>query len=86
LVVVAFQDPDDLLGFKASDAVMGDTNPKINNVRFVDVLHRNTDQWLYLFSNPLKAHDNELSEPNSLKMILCGAQADASGNLTANAC
>jgi hypothetical protein len=83
LSVVAFQDPDDLLGFKASDALIGDPQP---GVRFVDVLHRNTPQWLFLLAWPPDAHDHELEEPNSLHMILCGARADATGNLTPDQC
>lgn len=83
LTVVAFQDPDDLLGFKASDAVLG---ARDDSVSFVDVLHRNTPQWAFLFADPHAAHDHELEEPNSLKMILCGADAGPDGWLKARDC
>jgi hypothetical protein len=83
LTVIAFQDPDDLLGFKASDAVLGEN---VEGVRFVDVVHRNTPQIAFILAWPLSAHDNELNEPNSLKMILCGATADAIGGLKADRC
>lgn len=83
LTVVAFQDPDDLLGFKASDVVLGAHD---DSATFVDVLHRNATQWAFLFANPDTAHDHELEEPNSLKMILCGADAGPDGRLTAREC
>lgn len=83
LSVVAFQDPDDLLGFKASDAVLGSLPP---SVRISDVLHRNTSQWLFLLAWPTSAHDRELDEPNSLRMILCGATTNRAGVLKANRC
>ena len=83
LTVVAFQDPDDLLGYKASDGVTPDP---AHAITFVDVVHRNTSQWLFLLASPLSAHDNELNEPHSRQMILCGARADSGGKLTANRC
>jgi hypothetical protein len=83
LTVVAFQDPDDLLGFKASDAAIGAKDP---NVTFVDVLHRNADQWLFVFASPYSAHDHELEERHSLKMILCGADESTDGRLAARTC
>jgi hypothetical protein len=83
LTVIAFQDPDDLLGFKASDAVLGSHD---DSVTFVDVLHRNTSQWAFLFAMPELAHDHELEEPNSLKMILCGADVGPDGRLQAREC
>jgi hypothetical protein len=83
LSVVAFQDPDDLLGYKASDGILPDPDRRLT---FIDVLHRNTNQYLFLLASPVKAHDNELNEPNSLKMILCGAKADAAGRLSPTPC
>ena len=83
LTVIAFQDPDDLLGFKASDAVLGAHD---DSVTFVDVLHRNTPQWAFLFAMPELAHDHELEEPHSLQMILCGADAGPDGWLKPRNC
>jgi len=83
LTVVAFQDPDDILGFKASDAVLGAHD---DSVTFVDVLHRNARQWAFLFANPEAAHDHELEEPHSLQMILCGADAGPDGWLKPRDC
>jgi hypothetical protein len=83
LAVIAFQDPDDFLGFKASDALLGSTP---EGVTIIDVVHRNAPQWAYLFAWPTIAHDHELREPNSLKIILCGAKAGADGTLTALPC
>jgi hypothetical protein len=83
LTVIAFQDPDDLVGFKASDAVIG-TND--DSVTFVDVLHRNTSQWAFLLAWPPTAHDGELKEPHSRQMILCGADMGPDGRLKARDC
>jgi hypothetical protein len=83
LTIVAFQDPDDLLGFKASDGVIADPP---SNVRFVDVVHRNTPQLLFLLAWPYGAHDAELQERRSLKMILCGATAYPNGQLSPDDC
>jgi hypothetical protein len=85
LTIVAFQDPDDLLGFKASDAIVGATDPTAS-VKFVDVVHRNTPQILYVLASPLAAHDSEMKEPHSREMILCGANADPLGHLKADRC
>ncbi len=83
LTVLAFQDPDDFLGFKASDAF---PSKDPNTPAIVDIVHRNTDQWAWLIANPLDAHDHELEEPNSLQMILCGAWSDQNGSLKARSC
>lgn len=83
LTIIAFQDPDDLLGYKASDAVVADPQ---DNVSFVDVVHRNTAQILFVLARPDLAHDHELIEPHSLKMILCGASAGEGGRLKAHDC
>jgi hypothetical protein len=83
LTVLAFQDPDDFLGFKASDAF---PSKDPNTPPIVDIVHRNTDQWAWLIANPLKAHDRELVEPHSLQMILCGATSDQNGTLNARPC
>lgn len=83
LAVIAFQDPDDFLGFKASDALPG--KPQGGPV-IIDVVHRNAPQWGFLFEWPTIAHDHELREPHSLQMILCGATAGADGVLRAAAC
>jgi hypothetical protein len=81
LAVVAFQDPDDLLGFKATDGIVD-----VSDLRFVDVLHRNANQYLFLLAWPQDAHDHELVQPNSRQMILCGADVAAGGKLTARRC
>ena len=83
LTVIAFQDPDDLLGFKASDAVIGDQNP---SVTFVDILHRNATQWAFSFVWPPDAHDRELEERHSRQMIMCGAEENPDRTLTARPC
>jgi hypothetical protein len=83
LAVIAFQDPDDFLGFKASDTLLGSTP---EGVKIIDVVHRNAPQWAYLFAWPTIAHDHELREPNSLNIILCGARAGADGRLAALPC
>jgi hypothetical protein len=84
LDVIAFQDPDDFLGFKASDSVLGHAQPGV--LEFTDIVHRNTPQMLYVLSWPVGAHDRELEEPNSRQMILCGASVDTAGRLSAEHC
>lgn len=81
LTVVAFQDPDDLLGFRASDGIAD-----VSDLRFVDVLHRNAAQIAFVLASPQDAHDHELVEPNSRQMILCGADVAPGGKLTARRC
>jgi hypothetical protein len=82
LTVIAFQDPDDILGFKASDAVLGTDD----DITIIDVLHRNANQWAFLFASPAKAHDHELKERHSRQMILCGADELSDGSLRARKC
>lgn len=87
LRIVAFMDPDDILGFKASDAYRG-------QVEFVDVTHRNIGQFLWLFTMPQWAHDQEVSNsalPRLLglktrQMILCGAKIGANGRVRPYEC
>ena len=86
LSVVAFQDPDDLLGFKASDGLAGGDHAGDDGLDVIDVLHRNADQWFFLFVNPTKAHNKEMEQVNSRQMILCGATIHADGSMTANPC
>jgi hypothetical protein len=83
LSVVSFQDPDDILGYKASDATLGNV-PR--DVDMIDISHRNTPQILFSIAWPTAAHDHELAQQNSLQMILCGAKADSSGYLTPGTC
>ena len=83
LTVIAFQDPDDLLGFRASDGVTQDSD---HDFKIVDVLHRNTPQIAFSLAWPQNAHDHEMVDLNSRRMILCGADAAASGKLRANRC
>ena len=80
--IVSFQDPDDLLGFKASGGYR-----RVNDrLTFIDIVHRNTPQILWLFADPTKAHDNELSQKSSLDLILCGGVASPTGKLKARPC
>jgi hypothetical protein len=83
MTVIAFQDPDDFLGFRASDAAL---DPGRDEPQIIDVVHRNAPQWAFLFEWPGIAHDHELAEPNSLKIILCGASSAADGKLIAKTC
>ena len=58
LAVIGFFDPGDVLGY----TLMGGRAGKPpEDIRFISVLHRNTPQVLWLGSNPLRAHDNELA-------------------------
>jgi hypothetical protein len=87
LQVVAFQDPDDILGFRVSDAYKGD-------VEFVDVTHRNIGQVLWLFTWPPGAHDREVSKSvlqklmgtKTRQMVLCGAHVDTRGRVRPYEC
>lgn len=78
--VVAFLDPDDLLGFQASSAMVSSNS----NVRIIDIVHRNTPQILWAFADPRKAHDKELDEPKSQKLILCGGEISGKKVLVSN--
>lgn len=70
LDVVAFVDPGDLLGFRANGSVQDN---HYGDVRFLNVIHRNTPEIAFLGSWPLSAHDRELQTPSATRLILCGA-------------
>ncbi|WP_339933560.1 hypothetical protein [uncultured Brevundimonas sp.] len=82
LDVVAFHDPEDLLGFRAG-AGFADLRP---SVRFIEVWNRNAPVYLGLVADPRKAHATELEHDTSARLILCGARADANGRLTPLTC
>jgi len=81
LQIVAFSDPDDLLGYRASDA--GEQRPGLT---FLEVTHRNTPVWFGRFVLPQEAHDKELQRKSTAAMILCGAVAGRDGGLTPRSC
>jgi hypothetical protein len=81
LEVVAFHDPADLLGFRATGGLL---DPK--GTRFVEVRHRNTPVILFLLAWPPSAHATELEHDDSLLLILCGGTANANGRLQASRC
>lgn len=83
LTIVAFQDPDDLLGYRGSDAVLADPE---HGVTFVDILHRNAPQILFLVDWIGDAHDHEMIEPNSQQIIMCGGAIGEGGGVTASRC
>lgn len=83
LEVVAFHDPDDLLGFRASGAM---AKPDQNGVRFIEVSNRNTPVWLGLLAMPQDAHATEMKHATSARLILCGAQLQDGGRLKAEDC
>jgi hypothetical protein len=78
LQVIGFYDPDDLLGFTASDTGRKE--------EFIDVRHRNAAQYLWVFTNPKSAHDQELQRRDTQLMILCGATVDARGRVKPATC
>jgi hypothetical protein len=81
LQVIAFHDPADLLGFRASGGMQS-----TQGIDFVEVAHRNTPVVLGLLALPTSAHAKELERRDSLALILCGGHADASGKLHADSC
>ena len=83
LEVVAFHDPDDLLGFRASGAM---AKPDQNGVRFIEVSNRNTPVWLGMLAMPQDAHATEMKRAASARLILCGAQLQDGGRLKAEDC
>lgn len=80
LEVVAFHDPEDLLGFRASGGIRD-----AGATRFVEVSNRNTPVWLGVFADPAKAHATELTT-SARNLILCGASSDVHGALRAGEC
>lgn len=82
LDVVAFRDPEDLLGFAAG---RGMTQPR-PSLRFIEVWNRNAPVYLGLFADPRKTHAEELEHDRSARLILCGALADMNGRLTPRTC
>lgn len=82
LDVIGFVDPGDLLGFRVSGGMTGQSYP---GIRFVNVRHRNAPQILWLGTWPSAAHDQELNEPSALALFLCGGVEDG-GKLKPRAC
>ena len=81
LQVIAFHDPADLLGFRASGGIQ---NP--GTTTFVEVSHRNTPVILGLLAWPGAAHATELAHTDSLLLILCGGQENPQRALKAKSC
>jgi hypothetical protein len=81
LQVIAFHDPADLLGFRASGGIK---NP--GTTTFVEVSHRNTPVILGLLAWPGAAHAKELDHTDSRTLILCGGKASGNGTLRAKVC
>lgn len=82
LEVIAFHDPADLLGYKASGGIIKSSK----TTTFIEVNHRNTPVILWLLAWPSSAHAKELERNDSLELILCGGTADHEGYLKANIC
>lgn len=81
LQVIAFHDPGDLLGFRASGGMHA-----TSGIKFIEVTHRNTPVILWLLAWPGSAHATELERDDSRALILCGGLADANGKLRAEIC
>lgn len=83
LDVVAFMDPDDLLGYQADSAMLGlghsgdGESQDLANVRFTTVRHRNASQILGLLTPPGAAHDHEMQLKSAAELIFCGAATKA---------
>lgn len=82
LDVVAFRDPEDLLGFAASTG-MAEFGP---SVRFIEVWNRNAPVYLGLIADPRKTHAAELEHEASARLIVCGARAMEGGSLAPLTC
>jgi hypothetical protein len=81
LEVIAFHDPEDLLGFRASGGMAG-----MGSTRFTEVRNRNAVVWLWLFANPADAHAAELEHTTARNLILCGATSNTKGRLKPRSC
>jgi hypothetical protein len=79
LQVIDFLDPDDILGFQASDTSKA-------QAEFIDVSHRNAAQFFWAVTWPGTAHDHELKRPETRQMILCGARIRANGRVVPYEC
>lgn len=85
LKVIAFRDPNDLLGFRAGDHL--DTrNAQSSGLDIIEVTNRNATEYLWLFANPKAAHANEHKHSRSLRLIMCGARSRPSGELEPRPC
>ena len=73
-LVVAFDDPNDLLGYKVRP--YGPAHP---DVAFIDVLVSNATEYLGLIESPLAAHTRYRDNPDVLRLIACGSRAAAPG-------
>lgn len=88
--IYAFRDPNDLLGYQATQHISArssgaDGNP-YEHLRVTEIKHRNAREWLWSFSNPKSAHANEDRRLQSLNLIWCGGRADRNGKLKPKNC
>lgn len=88
--IYAFRDPNDLLGFQATQHLSArnistQSNP-YRHLTITEISHRNAREWLWSFSNPKSAHANEDRGAQSLALIWCGGVAASNGKLDAKDC
>jgi len=89
--IYAFRDPNDLLGFQATQHLSSrgtsiQDNP-YRHLEITEINHRNAREWLWSFSNPKSAHANEDRRGSqSLTLIWCGGEVAENGKLHAKGC
>lgn len=83
LNVVAFHDPNDILGFKAGEHLMDKAKEQFN---FIEIVHHNASNVCCLWASPLEAHAKEDERPTASQIIWCGGTVLKSGRVEPKSC
>lgn len=81
--LVAFHDPEDLLGYKAGVHLSPQAADTVNTI---EIHHRNAFVWLFSFAWPPDAHATEDQHEDSAAILWCGATVDSDGRVSARDC
>ena len=83
LNVVAFHDPNDLLGFKAGEHLTDEAKGSFN---FIEIVHHNASVFCCLWAWPPDAHAKEDERPIAAQIIWCGGTVLESGQVKPKSC
>jgi len=83
LNIIAFRDPEDLLGYKAGEHL---TDNAKNNLNIIEISHRNTPVIAFFFALPNFAHATEDQRESAADIIWCGATVQEGGLIHEKSC
>ena len=83
MTFVAFHDPNDILGYKAGAHL---TAAVSDNIKIIEIEHRNAPVIAFVFADPRAAHANEDRVPSAAAIIWWGGCVDSEGKIKAPNC